>query len=137
MAFALANHKSGESADEDTQHAKDLYEKQKGHIFTFWEEYKVLRVNQKWMLDVEHAKKQARRCADLSQQPLVMDRLERLAKASPTSKNSSKPQGVKKAILTKSKVSEQAEEKVEERRMSEWLESFSHRAQEEIMFGPP
>lgn len=43
-AFALPNHKSGESPDLDTQHAKDRYDKQKGHRFAFMEQYKVLRV---------------------------------------------------------------------------------------------
>ena len=67
-----------------------------------------------------------------------MDWLERVAKASPTSKNSKKHQGDKEAKLTKAEVSEQTkEETVEEKRMSEWLGSFSHWTLEEIMFGPP
>lgn len=88
----------------DTQHAKDLHEKLDGHTFAFIEGYKVRRVNQKWVLDVEQAEEHARRCAGSSQQTLVWDRLERVVETSTTSENSNKPRGVEKTRVTKAKV---------------------------------
>lgn len=47
------------------------------------EEYKVLCVNPKWMLETAHTAEQVARRASIAQQSLVRAKLERVAKASP------------------------------------------------------
>lgn len=58
------------------------------------------------MLDIEHVEEQARRCAGSSQRIPARERLERVVEAPPSSENLNKPQGVKKARVTKAKVAE-------------------------------
>ena len=62
-ATALANHRSGDNADQDNERALDLYYKKKGHPFAFMEEYLILSVNPKWMLDTAATNEQAARRA--------------------------------------------------------------------------
>ena len=100
VAFVLANHRSGESAEDDMQRAVDLYNVENKAPWSLMEEYTILEKYPKWMLDKVGATEQSDRRAGISQQTPVGDRVARLAEESPTVANTDKPQGVKKARRT-------------------------------------
>ena len=128
VAFALANHKSGESASQDLDNALEMYETNEGHPFAYLEEYKILSVNHKWSTMTAATDEQAARRAGVSQQTPLHNRLEVVAEASPTSLNTRKPLGVKKARAIKAGLAEAEREIAEgEKKMEEWAENFSAR----------
>ena len=86
-AMALANRRSGESAKQDMDRGMYMYYRKKGHYFSFMEEYQILSVNHKWMLDVAATNEHAARRARIAEQTPVRARVEMVAKASPTSAN--------------------------------------------------
>ena len=128
VAFALANHKSGEDATQDLAHAMEMYKTNEGHDFAYFEEYKILSVNHKWSVMTAATDEQAARRAGISQQTPLRNRLELVAEASPTSLNTRKPLGVKKARKIKAGLAEAQREEAEgEKKMEEWAEKFSAR----------
>ena len=118
-----------EFTDQDLQHALKIYETQKGHKFAFLEEHKVLCVNPKWILDTVHTKEQAARRARIAHYTAVRAKLERVAQASPTSKNTAEALEGNKVRKFKAGLLENTKEVIEEeKRLSDGAEKITHRA---------
>ena len=128
MAFALANHKSGESEEDDFDRASELYVKKKGCKFAFLKEYEVLKVNHKWMINNAGTDEQATGRAGTAHATPLRARLEMVAEAAPTCANTKKPLGVKKARMIKQGLAAADKEiESEERHLSAWAENFAGR----------
>ena len=96
--FARVNQRSGESADHEAKKAGELWKKNHGpRDFPYMEEYKVLKHFEKWRTDDAHEFSETSRRAGEAQETPVKARLQRVAEESPTSQNTDKPLGVKKA----------------------------------------
>lgn len=133
VSFALANHRSGESAEDDMRRALDRYNEENTAPFSLMEEYEVLAKYPKWMLDTIGDKEQADRRAGIAQETPVAERVRRMAQASPTVANTDKPEGVKKARRTMREIRDTEKElAVEEKRLGEYIEQFSRQAEIQI-----
>ena len=133
VAFALANHRSGESADDDMKKAVRMYNAENKAPWSLMDEYDILKKYPKWMLDTIGATEQSNHRAGISQQIPMADRVARLATESPTVANTNKPQGVKRARMTLKELKETEKEMaIEEQRLETYIEQFSRQAEIQI-----
>lgn len=129
-AFATANHRSGENAEDDVRRAVKAYNDEHKTPWAYMKEWEVLATYPKWMLDTIGITEQANRRAGIHLATPLKERLARIAETSLTVANTDKPQGVKKARQTLKAIRDTEKEmEAEEKRMAAYIENFSHQAE--------